>query len=377
MSVPLRLLLAGLLLLLASRPEAAAQSEPLRLCADPHDLPFSSQDDNTPGIYIELGRQIATALGRPFEPVWTLTYFGKHQVRTTLLSGKCDGFIGLPEDTDFMGPRVIFSKPLLALGYALVTPRAAPLNDVADLVQHRVAVQYASPPQSLLSVRNDVQTVTVLSPEEAMRDLSEGKVDAAFIWGPSAGWINHTEQHDADQVIPVTGPHMQWQAAIGFASDQAKLRDAVDGVLAGLGPTVATLMAKYGFPAAAATSPAPAGNDAASGAAAAGGAAPAAAASAAGAATARAAAGDGDTAAAGHKLFNDNCAHCHGPDAVEGERRRNLRLLHHLFGDDMDHVFINTVTHGRPAKGMPNWSGVLTDAQFHAILTYLHSVQQP
>lgn len=33
--------------------------------------------------------------------------------------------------------------------------------------------------------------------------------------------------------------------------------------------------------------------------------------------------------AAGHKLFNDNCAHCHGPDAVEGVQGQNLRMLHH------------------------------------------------
>ncbi len=81
--------------------------------------------------------------------------------------------------------------------------------------------------------------------------------------------------------------------------------------------------------------------------------------------------------AAGHKLFNDNCAHCHGPDAIQGERRINLRLLHHRYGDDMDQVFMTTVTHGRMTKGMPNWSGILTDKQFDSILAFLHSVQEP
>jgi mono/diheme cytochrome c family protein len=88
-------------------------------------------------------------------------------------------------------------------------------------------------------------------------------------------------------------------------------------------------------------------------------------------------AGDSDEVAAGHKLFNDNCAHCHGPDAVQGERRRNLRLLRHRYGEDMDPTFMTTVTHGRVSKGMPNWSGILSDDQFHAILAYLHSVQEP
>jgi hypothetical protein len=38
---------------------------------------------------------------------------------------------------------------------------------------------------------------------------------------------------------------------------------------------------------------------------------------------------------------------------------------------------MTTVTHGRVTKGMPNWSGILTDQQFHKILGFLHSVQEP
>jgi mono/diheme cytochrome c family protein len=337
-----RPLLASLLLSLLSLP-ARAQTAPLRLCADPENMPFSSETSNPPGIYIELGQQIAAALGRPFSPVWTPTYFGKHQVQTTLLAGHCDGFLGLPEAPDFMGPRVIFSRPILSLGYALVTQNAALAGNPGDLAGHRVAVQYASPPQSLLAERNDVQTVTVLSPEEGMRDLATGKVDAAFIWGPSAGWINHAERHDEYRVIPIAGPHMQWQAAIGFPHDQMELRDSVDRALADLGPAIEMLKAKYGFPAT-----------------------PAAASSSA-----------TDAARIGHQLFNENCAHCHGPDAVEGVQRQNLRLLHRRYGERMDEVFATTVTHGRLTKGMPDWSGVLTDAQFHEILAFLHSVQEP
>ena len=36
-----------------------------------------------------------------------------------------------------------------------------------------------------------------------------------------------------------------------------------------------------------------------------------------------------------------------------------------------------TVTHGRVSKGMPNWSGILSDQEFHAILAYLSSVREP
>ena len=79
---------------------------------------------------------------------------------------------------------------------------------------------------------------------------------------------------------------------------------------------------------------------------------------------------------AGHSLFNDNCEHCHGPDAVEGIEERNLRHLALRHGNKMDQVFMYTVTHGRPSKGMPNWSGILTGTQFRDILAYLHSIQE-
>jgi len=267
----------------------------------------------------------------------------------------------LPDDPDFMGPRLIFSKPVLRLGYVLVVPREKAGASVADLKGRRVAVQFASPPQSLLAGQSDVQTVTVLSPEEGMRDLADGKADAALIWGPQAAWINKNALKDVYTVVPVEGEHMQWSAAIGFPRGQTVLRDQVDAVLVDLGGAIETLKAKYGFPGAA-----PLRLDAA--ATSSGGPAQPASASALSSGS--------DEVAAGHKLFNDNCAHCHGPDAIQGERRRNLRLLRHRYGEDMDQTFLTTVTHGRVSKGMPNWSGILSDEQFHAILAYLHSVQE-
>ena len=66
---------------------------------------------------------IGKALGRPVTHVWYRTYFGKRAVRVTMLAKQCDATIGLPDSDDFMGPKVIFSKPLFNLGYAIVAPK--------------------------------------------------------------------------------------------------------------------------------------------------------------------------------------------------------------------------------------------------------------
>ncbi|MBV9750833.1 MAG: hypothetical protein JO157_18660 [Acetobacteraceae bacterium] len=89
---------------------------------------------------------IAEKLGRPFEPVWTLSYFGKRSVRTTLLDRNCDAYIGLPEIKDFMGPRVVFSHPILQVGYVLVLPKTRTVSALSDLKGLRVAVPFGSPP---------------------------------------------------------------------------------------------------------------------------------------------------------------------------------------------------------------------------------------
>ncbi len=340
----------------------AEDTPPLRLCADPDNLPFSSSNDATPGYYIELGREIAQQLGREFQPVWVPTYNTKRQVRQKMLAGQCDGFVGVPDDTSFMGPRLIFSQPIAQLGYALVATPAMGVSTVADLHGRRVAVQWASPPQDLLADKNDVQTVTVLSPEEAMQDLCDGKADAAFVWGATVAWLNETKLQQAYRIVPVEGDHMQWQAAIAFPRTETALRDQVDHALAELAPSIKTLSAKYDFPvlpskaadqpnaqpdaqAPAAPPPLPTVSS------------------------------DAADIAAGQHLFNENCAHCHGPNAVQGEQRRNLRLLRQRYGDNMPNTFIQTVTHGRVNKGMPNWSGIISMDEFHKILAFLASVQ--
>ena len=86
-------------------------------------------------------------------------------------------------------------------------------------------------------------------------------------------------------------------------------------------------------------------------------------------------AGDADAVRSGRTLFNETCAHCHGPDAVTGLAERNLRHLRLRYGDHMPDIFLTTVLHGRPDKGMPTWQGVLDDATIWKIYTYLNSIQ--
>jgi len=364
----------------------ADEIKPLRLCADPTNLPFSSDDPARPGLYLEIGQMVAEKLGRPVVYSWYKSYFGKRTVRETLLSKRCDAMVGLPPMDDFMGPAVIFSKPIAREGYALVTTKDRNLAGIDDLRGLRVAVQYQSTPQNLLALRDEIEKVTVLSPDEGMKVLDEGKVDVAFVWAPVAGWLNTTVYGKKFQIRTTAGDGLAWPTAIGFAKASTGLRDEVDAVLPSLQGDIDKLFVKYGVPSdavikfgeashlstvAVAEEHATVGQSA-------GEPKPAevkpseAKASEVKASEVKA---TGDVSA-GHELFNGTCAHCHGPDAVQAERRINLRLLKKRYGDDMETTYWKTVRDGRPSKGMPAWKEVFGEDELRNALAYLQTVQE-
>ena len=201
----LRTLLLSVLVAAPACAAGAEEAKPLRLCADPTNLPFSSDRSEAPGLYLEIGQVIAQKLGRPVAYNWYKSYFGKRTVRETLLSKRCDAMVGLPLVDDFMGPAVIFSKPVGKEGYALVSREGRNITSIDDLKGLRVAVQYESTPQNLLALYDQVQKITVLSPDEGMKALDEGTVVVAFIWAPVAGWLNKTVYGNKYQIAMTAG----------------------------------------------------------------------------------------------------------------------------------------------------------------------------
>ena len=355
----------------------ADEVKPLRLCADPTNLPFSSDDPARPGLYLEIGQALAQKLARPVTHTWYKSYFGKRTVRVTLLSKQCDAMIGLPLVDDFMGPAVIFSKPIAREGYALVSVKERQLTGIDDLRGLRVAVQYQTTPQNLLALRDEIVKVTVLSPDEGMQRLDEGKADVAFVWAPVAGWLNKTVYGDKYRVVPMEGEGLVWSTAIGFARSGAGLRDEVDAVLPSLREEIDHLLVKYGVPN---DEPVKFGQNGAT--------VPANAAmpvepKAEPTMVGQASSDKGSSAggdkqadlAAGQELFNGTCGHCHGPNAVQADRKIDLRLLKKRYGEDMETTYWKTVNDGRPAKGMPAWKEVFNEDQLKSVYVYLQSVQ--
>jgi ABC-type amino acid transport substrate-binding protein len=353
------------LCLLVLRPGVAA--EVLRICADPDNLPFTNDNPAEPGLYVELAEMIAVRLGMSTEYTWWRSYFGKRTVRNTLLSDQCDAYFALPYDKGFMGKSVALTQPFLGVGYALVVPTAFALERLDDLRGKTVGVQFATPPQIILAERADMQMVTFRSAEEVMEALARREVETAFVWGPMAGYYNKKHLGETFQVVPVAGPGLQWQMAIGVKRGNEALKTRLEREIEPLAPAINKLAEKYGFPLdpprhlGQLTQEMPSAPQSST---------------VAQSGQTNPFKGDPSLLAAGRSLFNQHCSHCHSANATNPEPSTDLRRLKLRYGERADEIFYATVTQGRPKAGMPSWREVLSDEVIWKMKTFLDSVQK-
>lgn len=193
---------------------AASASEPLRVCADPNNLPFT----NSKGEGFE--NKIAALLGRDLGARVEYTWFAQRRgfLRNTLSARKCDVVMGLPVDTDAAWT----TKPYYRSTYVFVTRRSRKLHirsfDDPQLRTLRIGVELVgddganTPPAHALSRRGIVGNIVGFSvygdyrtnspPSAIIAAVARGDVDVAAAWGPMAGYFAARQQVALD-LVPV------------------------------------------------------------------------------------------------------------------------------------------------------------------------------
>jgi cytochrome c oxidase cbb3-type subunit III len=78
--------------------------------------------------------------------------------------------------------------------------------------------------------------------------------------------------------------------------------------------------------------------------------------------------------AAGHHIFLDHCAQCHGKDAQGTDKRPSLRTAR-VQEEATEGELHWLLVHGSMAYGMPTWSK-LGDPQIWQVITYVRSLGQ-
>ncbi|QSA98637.1 quinoprotein dehydrogenase-associated putative ABC transporter substrate-binding protein [Methylococcus sp. EFPC2] len=211
------------LLALSLAPSAQAwEGKTFKVCADPNNPPYS--DKKGQGYENKIAELLAKELGKKVEYTWFPQRMGF--IRNTLRSQdpeteeyKCDVIIGMPTGAEL----VATTQPYYTSTYALVYAKKRGWDDIEsadDLdklpesrkAKLKIAMYDGSPATTWLlnhklvdyavPVRSMTADATVNTAQSLEKDIKDGKLDMAIVWGPIAGYL---ELHNKGgfEVIPV------------------------------------------------------------------------------------------------------------------------------------------------------------------------------
>jgi quinoprotein dehydrogenase-associated probable ABC transporter substrate-binding protein len=244
---------------------AAPLARPLRVCADPNNLPFSNL--NRQGFENQIAELVARDLRRPLAYFWSPQRRGF--IRNTLDAGRCDVVIGVPAQFKPLQS----TRPYYRSSYVFVTRRDCHLRvrsfDDPRLKTLTIGIQitgddYNNPPaaQALASrhIIENVRGFTVYgdySQPDPQGDLvaavASKSVDVGVMWGPLAGFYAR-RQPTAIDVVPVSperdGPMLvfAFDIAMGVRRDDPALRAALDAIIVRRRVEIRQILTSFGVP---------------------------------------------------------------------------------------------------------------------------------
>ena len=359
---------------------SGAFAEPLRVCSDPDNLPFSKSDGPDKGLYIELAEKVGQRLGTTVEYVWWLSFNQRRALRNTM--DGCDAYFALPADAEYRVKGIEKSKPFLNVSYAIVSPVGQVFTGLDDLKDKNVGVMYGSPPLIMLSTREGFTWTTYRTHDELFAALNKGDVNVALMWGPSAGFDNLKSFNSRWQVQPIRGEGLGGEVAVAVSKAKPELKEQINQALDSLKPEIQQLVKKYGFPTQTPLLVNSANKSQTTH-------QPTVVAAAKQKQSGYIKVGsnqsqqrewivanDGDSIAEAKSNFNNKCSHCHGSNGASPVSERDLRKLSTRYQGEWKNVAYTTITKGRPDLGMPTWGGILPDEEIKAIIEFLVTVQK-
>jgi len=229
-----------------------------RVCADPHNLPFSNEGGE--GFENKIAELFAKKLDKSLAYAWYPQSVGF--IRNTLNAHKCDVIMGFPQG----GELAQSTNPYYHTAYALVFRRGSSLDGIETLSdprlkEKRIGVVAGTPPATYLAMNSllertkgyplVVDTRVDSSGEAMMKDLIDGVIDVAVLWGPMAGY--HAQRSGADlSIVPLTketaGPRLTYRIAMGVRAADAEWRRQLNRLVLDNQPEVNAILLRYGVP---------------------------------------------------------------------------------------------------------------------------------
>jgi len=234
-------------------------STPLRVCADPGNMPLSSNQQD--GYQNQIAKILAEDLGASASFFWR-PYHERGLTRETFQNNECDILMDMPVALQ----ELLTTDPLYSTTYVFAyrADRKLDIKSLDDpvLKDLRIGVFQHSGLREALERRGhkalDLHIIaydTDLQPKhqpwQQVQKVIDGELDIAGVWGPFAGWPK--AQHNAPLVIqPVNlwenEVPMEFELAIGMQRNQVMLKYMLDWSLTRTRDKIATVLKEYGVP---------------------------------------------------------------------------------------------------------------------------------
>lgn len=259
------------ILMWANQVMANPQRSALRVCADPHNMPFSNKQRQ--GFENKIAELFGKSLGIPVKYTWFPQRF--NFVPHTLIAKnqqtgryKCDLIMGVPAEFS-MG---IATKPYYCSTYAMVYRHGAGLDGVkteqdflnlpaATRDKLHIGVFDATPATLWLEhhgMQLQMEGYPVLSadpnqtPGDIMaQDLRNGKIDAAILWGPIAGYFVNRNASQNLTMVPLhseKGIRFDYAISMGVRRGDKAWKNQLEKLISQNAPQIKHILRDYHVP---------------------------------------------------------------------------------------------------------------------------------
>lgn len=260
----MRAYLACLALITCTASVAGGLTQPLVVCADPNNLPFSNRE--RAGFENKIIERVAKDLGTSVSYVWWAQRRG--YVRNTLNDSKCDVWPGMASGVNLAAT----THPYYRSTYVFVTREEASLAhltlDDPRLKSASIGVQMIgndsmnTPPAHAIASRGIVANVRgyMVYGDSGKSDVipaimdavAHRQIDVALVWGPLAGYFAHRSATPLriEAVTPanVAPWPMAFDISMGVKRNNRELLERINVSLERLQPAISTILKAYQVP---------------------------------------------------------------------------------------------------------------------------------
>jgi ABC-type amino acid transport substrate-binding protein len=219
----------------------------IRVCADPHNLPFSDMGLAPAGFNLDIAAEIARDLQVRLDYLWFHTAYSGRVLRQ-MYEHNCDFFMGLPTTMAASAPRLLLTRPYLRAGFVPVVREDSAIRSMADARDEKIGVEMMTVADFHL-FRAGYRRDLYRNQEELFEALSKGQVRAAMMWLPVAAWSLKQHPEAGLKLLPVDDPALEFSLAIGVRKEDPDLRARIDQVLERLNASgeLQRVLGRYGL----------------------------------------------------------------------------------------------------------------------------------